>query len=75
MLKLMQRLCFGKWWWESNFFPSASYPAVLKFVNPDTTNLMLHFPEDMNQVSTEINRLDNQVLVRYFEEEWGEYEG
>lgn len=70
---------FGEWGFvmagKANFFPSASYPAGLKFVTPDTTNLMLHFPEDMNQVSTEINRLDNQVLVRYFEEEWGEYEG
>jgi spermidine synthase len=69
---------FGEWGFiiasRQPFFPSASYPAGLKFVNPDTTQLMLHFPQDMSAMATEINRLDNQALVRYFEEEWGEYE-
>jgi spermidine synthase len=32
---------------------------------------MLQFPPDMARVSTEINRLSNQVLVQTFEEEWG----
>jgi predicted membrane-bound spermidine synthase len=27
----------------------------------------------MKRVPTEVNRLDNQVLVRYFEKEWGDY--
>ena len=69
---------FGEWGFviagKQAFSPNANYPAGLKFVNADTTNLMLHFPDDMNKVATEINRLDNQVLVRYFDEEWGEYE-
>jgi spermidine synthase len=34
---------------------------------------MLYFPPDMQSVPTDINRLDNQVLVRYFESEWGQY--
>ena len=25
---------------------------------------------DMSKVETEVNRLDNQVLVRYYEDEW-----
>jgi hypothetical protein len=27
----------------------------------------------MQRVPTEVNRLDNQVLVRYYEAEWGRY--
>lgn len=34
----------------------------------DTMN---QFPSDMMQKDVEINRLDNQILVRYFDEEWG----
>ncbi|WP_417350908.1 polyamine aminopropyltransferase [Flavobacterium alkalisoli] len=29
------------------------------------------FPKDMQVNDIEINRLDNQILVRYFDEEWG----
>jgi len=32
------------------------------------------FPADMSPVDVEINRLDNQVLVRYYESEWRHYE-
>jgi spermidine synthase len=31
---------------------------------------MFVFPPDMSPVPVEINRLDNQMLVRYYEEEW-----
>ncbi|HEX7807292.1 MAG TPA: polyamine aminopropyltransferase, partial [Thermoanaerobaculia bacterium] len=31
---------------------------------------MFVFPRDMAPVPVEINRLDNQMLVRYYEEEW-----
>ena len=34
---------------------------------------MFAFPPDMDRVPTQINRLDNQILVRYFESEWGRY--
>jgi spermidine synthase len=34
---------------------------------------MLRFPPDMAEVPTEVNQLNNQVLVRYFEEDWGPY--
>jgi spermidine synthase len=45
----------------------------LKFVNPETARGMIYFPQDMGPVTTDINRLNNQVLVQYFEEEWSEY--
>jgi spermidine synthase len=34
---------------------------------------MFSFPTDMARVVTDVNRLDNQVLVHYFEQEWGKY--
>ena len=30
-----------------------------------------HFSKDMIAHDVEVNRLDNQILVRYFDEEWG----
>ena len=34
---------------------------------------MLRFPADMDYVMSGIQRLDNQVLVRLFDEEWAGY--
>jgi spermidine synthase len=34
---------------------------------------MFEFPNDMATLPTEPNRLNNQILVRYFEEEWAHY--
>ena len=31
---------------------------------------LCYFPDDMRKSDVEINRLDNQILVRYFDEEW-----
>jgi predicted membrane-bound spermidine synthase len=31
------------------------------------------FPSDMNEIEVDINRLNNQNLVKYFEEEWSVY--
>lgn len=30
---------------------------------------MLYFPSDMKVEKSEVNKLNNQILVRYFEEE------
>jgi spermidine synthase len=53
--------------------PTDAYPPGLRFVSADTVAGMLRFPADMNRVPTEINRLDSQALVRYFDDEWSEY--
>jgi spermidine synthase len=50
-----------------------SYPASLRFVSGETMKSMLQFPRDMAEVDTDIQKLNNQILVRYFEEEWSEY--
>jgi spermidine synthase len=51
----------------------ARFPAGLKYVNAVTAAVMRDFPPDMDPVDVEPNRLNNQVLVRYFEEEWANY--
>jgi spermidine synthase len=48
-------------------------PAGLRFLTPAALPQAFEFPPDMQRVATEVNRLDNQVLVRYFEKEWGTY--
>jgi spermidine synthase len=41
-----------------------------KFLDASTLAAMFVFPRDMLPVPVEINRLDNQMLVRYYEDEW-----
>lgn len=49
-------------------------PAGLRFVSNTTIQQMLNFPEDMKaHQPLEPNRLNNQTLVHYFEEEWAKY--
>jgi spermidine synthase len=33
--------------------------------------LLFDFPQDMNRVPAQVNRLSNQVLVTTYEMEWG----
>jgi spermidine synthase len=49
-------------------------PPGLRFATPQTIGQMRAFPPDMREVPTDVNQLNNQALVRYFEEEWGPYE-
>jgi spermidine synthase len=48
-------------------------PAGLRFISPETLPALFHFPPDMAPLETEVNRLNNQALVRYFEAEWRHY--
>jgi spermidine synthase len=41
-----------------------------RFLDDATLAAMFVFPRDMTPVPVEINRLDNQMLVRYYEDEW-----
>jgi spermidine synthase len=51
--------------------PGASeLPDGLRFLNKDTLAALFKFPVDMGPLETEINRLNDQRLVRYYEEEW-----
>jgi len=42
----------------------------LRFLDEKTLAAMFVLPLDMGPLPVEINRLDNQMLVRYYEEEW-----
>ncbi|HJW23536.1 MAG TPA: polyamine aminopropyltransferase [Rhodocyclaceae bacterium] len=65
---------FGEWGYilagGEDYVPPASYPVPTRFLTPETTASLFHFPADMERVPAEVNRLNNQVLVRYFEAEW-----
>ena len=54
--------------WFHNMLSSTRY------LNTATLQQMFIFPEDMKaHVALQPNRLNNQSLVNYFEEEWGKY--
>ena len=65
---------FGEWGYiiaaREPMAPAASFPIATRFLTPQTMRQMLDFPADMSRVPADVNRLNNQVLVRYFEEEW-----
>jgi spermidine synthase len=48
--------------------------AGLRFLDDNSVAAMFVIPADMSPVDVEINRLDNQILVRYYESEWRHYE-
>ena len=48
-------------------------PAGLRFLDRSQVAALFEFPPDMARVPTEVNRLNNQALVRYFEAEWARY--
>lgn len=51
-----------------------SIPPGLKFYSQKAFEQLLFFPDDMKPRSAvEINRLNNQVLVNYFEDEWNKF--
>jgi spermidine synthase len=65
---------FGEWGFVLASKQSLSGPAVLppglRFVTEEVLAQFPKFPPDMSRVETEVNRLNNQALVRYFEDEW-----
>jgi spermidine synthase len=49
-------------------------PSGLRFLDDQAMQAMFVLSADLAPVPVEINRLDNQVLVRYYEAEWKRYE-
>lgn len=68
---------FGEWGFVIGtlkpYQKPARYPEGLRYVSTETVEEMFHFPADMGKVDTKVQRLDDQVLVRYFDEEWSKY--
>ncbi|MGZ8217963.1 polyamine aminopropyltransferase [Methylomagnum sp.] len=65
---------FGEWGFilagHSGFGPSERLPPGLRFLDGPTQRDLFRFPPDMGRMETDINRLDNQVLVGYHEADW-----
>jgi spermidine synthase len=65
---------FGEWGYVIGSFaewqPPSQLPAGLRFLSTTNVKGLFVFPVDMQPVPSEANRLNNQVLVRYYEEEW-----
>jgi len=70
---------FGVWGYalakRAAFEPPRHAPAVaLRYLNDAALSSMFSMPGDMTPVPVEINQLDNQALVRYYEREWRRWE-
>jgi spermidine synthase len=65
---------FGEWGFviasKQPYRKPDQYPPNLKFLSSEETPSLFHFPKDMSPVEAEVNRLNNQVLVQYYEAEW-----
>ena len=69
---------FGVWGFAlartTPFDPPSQAPTGLRFLDDQAMRAMFILSADLGPVPVEINRLDNQVLVRYYESEWKRYE-
>ncbi|RYZ86621.1 MAG: polyamine aminopropyltransferase, partial [Proteobacteria bacterium] len=68
---------FGDWGYilisKNSFKIPEKFPDGLKYLNQDVARTLFVFPQDMIVASNDINKLNNQILVKYFEEEWAGY--
>jgi spermidine synthase len=70
---------FGVWGYalarREPFEPPVAVPKLpLRYLNEQALAAMFEMPADMTEVPVEINQLDNQALVRYYEREWRRWE-
>ncbi|MDO6387198.1 polyamine aminopropyltransferase [Uliginosibacterium sp. 31-12] len=66
---------FGVWGFvladrHSRYQPPTAYSVPLRWLDAEQTASMFRFPADMPRPVVEANHLNNQALVRYFEEDW-----
>lgn len=68
---------FGDWGFvlasKDGYNLPTTFPEDLRFIAADMLPALFSFPPDIDDTPTEVNRLDNQMLVRYFDKEWGDY--
>jgi spermidine synthase len=68
---------FGEWGYimamkKPYYKKPDSFSKDLRYLSKQTLDQMFSFPKDMSRVETEVNKLNNQVLVKHFEDEWEE---
>lgn len=65
---------FGEWGFvlagTTAYEAPATLPPGLRFLTPGLVPTLFEFPADLQPVPVEANRLDDQVLVRYYADEW-----
>lgn len=66
---------FGEWGFiladkTGRYSPPTHYQEPMRFLDNEVTRLMFTFPADMKPWKVEPNRLNNQSLVHYFEQDW-----
>jgi spermidine synthase len=66
---------FGEWGYIMAMYKPVyevpeHYLPGLRFMSKSCLEQMLFFPKDMARVPASVNRLNNQILVKYFEDEW-----
>lgn len=65
---------FGEWGFVIGsrvpFEPPQQLPSGLRFLSARNVAEMFVFPNDMTPVDVEPNRLNDQILVRYYDREW-----
>ena len=68
---------FGEWGYiiasHKPFQMPDRFPEDLRFLNRLIMPSLFKFPIDMEEVPVEVNHLNNQILVRYQGEGWGQY--
>ena len=69
---------FGEWGYTMatknySWHNTGQLPKDLKYISPQTLKDIIYFPSDMSDLPTDTNKLNNQVLVHYFEEDWAPY--
>lgn len=48
-------------------------PFPTRFLNADNIEGLFSFPNDMARLPVEVNRIFDQVLVRYFQQDWSQF--
>lgn len=68
---------FGEWGYimamkKPYYLKPKTFIPGLKFISKQSLDQMFYFPKDIAKRETEVNKLNNQVLVKCFEDEWAE---
>lgn len=65
---------FGEWGFVlagmRDYIPPTQFPSGLRFISKDGVPALFQFPPDMSPLSMPPNELNNQVLVRTYENDW-----
>lgn len=65
---------FGEWGFvlagRRDYAPPAQFPSGLRFISKEGLSALFQFPPDMSPLSMPPNELNNQVLVRTYENDW-----